>query len=234
MPETSSTQPYKEQPLKNASGKEVGQILVCKSGGEYFSKADYEITVLNGRQTFTARGDYQTSIDKVAGFLKQNPNLKDLDWSGFDTLITEIQNQKQISKDELAKLSPPEQLTETPYIKGKIFQSTAVQGGFFKGDMIAKNAEELGTIVKVDCKKSFKIGNYNADGQSVPAYASECNITLIDYTIPAVIAKKSFINSEMATSMTFGTKDGKITKDEVVAAEPRGEVQKWLDGLPKK
>lgn len=238
----SSAKDWREIPLKDKSGKEIGKAKVCRTDPGFDGQASYYFGIQKGSRTYTIDGSNQIvgksvvqNTEKIAGFIKNLPTLSsDLEFSFLDEVTADIAKNKGVSIDELEKLSPPEQLAAEPYLKGKVYQIKSADGDFVNNDLRAKITAEIGTVLKVECKRSFSIGNYTAEGQSVPAYANACDVTVIDYTIPAVIAKKSFVNSQLPTSMTFGTTDGKITKNEVVARAPTGEIQKWLDGLPRK
>ena len=83
------------------------------------------------------------------------------------------------------------------------------------------------------------IGQYLVKEKNIkiPAFSSVCKVTIIDNTIPAVIAQKTFTNSLMLDTTTVNVdKDGQL-KDydkEYVAYFPTGEIADFLQKLPKK
>lgn len=233
-PDTKYIQPYKEETLKDKTGKEIGQLLVCKSKDDFWGKADYVFTLRKGSQTLTTiKAHPLTKQSEIIEFLKVLPITKDFDLSTLDGVKAEIEKTQTITEDSLKNLAPPVQLAEKPYLKGKVYEIAMEGTRVIDDELKAKSAAEIGTIVKVDCNRSFKIGDYNASGQFVPAYARSCKVKIIDYAIPAVIAEKDFINSNIPTAMTFGTKDGKVANDSVDAPAPVGEMEKWIDSLPR-
>lgn len=226
---------WKETPLKDKSGKEVGQMKICRTDADFEGNSNY---------FYALRKDNLISVivdnpsakggERTLDFVKSLPTNSNLDLAVLDEVTAEIAKNKGISKESLSKLAPPEQITEKPYFKGKVYEISSEESKFIGDDLKPKNTSEIGSILKVECGKGSQIGNYNANGQMVPAYTSNCKVTIIDYTIPAVIAKKFFANATIPSSMSFSTKDGKIDSGkEVVAPIPFGDIQKWIDSLPR-
>jgi hypothetical protein len=99
--------------------------------------------------------------------------------------------------------------------------------------------EEIGSIVKVDCGKGASIGQYvlKDKGTKIPAFSSFCKVSIIDNTIPAVIAQKTFTNSTMVDNyITDVDKKGNLYNynKEYVASFPTSEIADFLGKLPKK
>lgn len=231
-----SAKDWKDSPLKDKSGKEVGKIKICRANPDFEGNGNYYFGFQKANRTYTVKNiHYQQNFEAIANFIKNLPAISgDLDFAFLDEVSADIAKNKGVSKESLSKLAPPEQITEKPYLKGKVYEISTEENKFIDDDLKAKNTREIGTILKVECGKGSQIGNYNADGQTVPAYTSNCKVTIIDYTIPAVIAKKFFANATIPSSMTFGTKDGKIDSGkEVVAPVPWGDIKTWIAGLPK-
>lgn len=153
--------------------------------------------------------------------------------------------------DELGKLSPPVKLDPKAKIRGKyaIVQKTYYDTIELKGihpdlnasfdydldnyglnkQQLAVNADEIDTLIQINCEKGAAIGQYNvADGRVIPAYAVNCKISIIDYKTPAVVAEKTFVGKKL-------DKDTKVydsTKD-VTAHMPYEAMEKYMKKFPR-
>ena len=217
--------------------KEIGQMKICRTNADFEGNVTYYYALRNDKLIYVFKDNpsAKNGANRMTDFIKALPFNANLDLSVLDEVIAETIKNKGVSKESLSKLSPPEQITEKPYLKGKTYLITIEEGGqaFLDDSRKAKNTSEIGSILKVECGKGSLIGNYNANGQQVPAYTSNCKVTVIDYTIPAVIAKKFFANATIPSSMNFGATDGKIDSGkEVIAPIPFGDIKKWIDSLP--
>ncbi len=78
------------------------------------------------------------------------------------------------------------------------------------------------------------MGNYTAgEGDAIPAYAATCEVIVIDNTVPAVIAKKTFTNEDMADmQLVDADKSGKVNMKEYVLPKPISEVKDFVKALP--
>jgi hypothetical protein len=100
----------------------------------------------------------------------------------------------------------------------------------------ARSAEEVQTVALISCRK-VKHGDYKRtggpnQGETIPGFDINCEVAVVDKTIPAVIYKKTFnsellmLENETALSLS-GTK-------ELVASTPYREIDKFLLDLPRK
>lgn len=106
-------------------------------------------------------------------------------------------------------------LLEGFHADGAIDQLSAF---FFSPRRKAQSVEEIETLVKINCQKG------NAIGASLPTmYASQCDVSLIDFKNKTVFAKKKFENNS-----TF---NGVSVLDESVARPPSEEIKAYLRGF---
>ena len=86
---------------------------------------------------------------------------------------------------------------------------------FFSPRRKAQSAEEIETLVKIDCQKGDAIG-----GSSPTMYASRCDVSLIDFKNKTVFARKKFENKS-----TF---NGVSPSDPSLARTPSEEIKAYL------
>ena len=151
------------------------------------------------------------------------------------------------SADEWAKLAPPLKLVKDPYVKGKIvvvyrraddineLHENDVVG---LGELHAQNAAEVQTVVQTDCFQ-VKRGSYVTQDQEkkqIPAYISECEVAVIDTSLPAIIYRRKFENAKLSDEITSRSVDWETIKrkNKVVAPEPQSEIRDFLLGLPRR
>ena len=143
---------------------------------------------------------------------------------------------------------PPLKLAAKPYLKGKVLildrdatkseQSTSVVNTtdyyITDSNRHALLANDVGSIVRVDCKRSKRVGTYTAgEGDAIPTYGSTCEVIVIDNTLPAVIGKKTFTNEDMADlQIVDADKKGKLAFKEYVLPKPIGEIKEFVTALP--
>lgn len=150
-------------------------------------------------------------------------------------------------KDEWAKLAPPDAPAQGGYVKGKlavVYRRAAGVNEVLPNDVVglaeihARAPAEVQTVAQVDCFETPS-GSYvtqDAEKKEIPAFKSECELTLIDITMPAVIQRKKFENSKFAdqiTNLNVFWADIKA-KNKVVAPQPQAEIRAYLQGLPRK
>lgn len=248
---------WKTSDLKDKSGKKVGKITLCRisdsapnspnaaSGGFNYSVA-FNLDNQNHHAylTTTSLWTPQTT-DKFVAFVKALPAAQQVDLSMLDMITTSFAG-KGVTVEKISSISPPSKMASAPYLKGKVaVVETGTYSDGVKTDEYIKDSEqqantmeEVGSIVKVECAKGSNIGQYLVKEKNIkiPAYSSVCKATIIDNTIPAVIAQKTFTNSILTdTTTVYADKQGKISADEeYVAYFPTDEIVKFLEKLPKK
>ncbi len=150
----------------------------------------------------------------------------------------EIQK-KLMAVPDLTKIPASTQITNEPYLNGKIavFQSLQkgdipltyfMQPSYYREmqDKYATTPEEVGTVALIDCKVLQKGVYKTEDGKEYPAMVEDCNLTLIDRSKQAVIFKKAFEKTPAQDRSTRG--------DFVVTQTSQDEILAFLKGLPKK
>ena len=88
---------------------------------------------------------------------------------------------------------------------------------FFAPQRKAQTLEEIETLVKVICRRGKAIAN-----SSPTIYASECDVSLIDFKTKTLFAKKSFENS---------TPPPEPLTDSNVVSSPAHEIKAYLRGF---
>ena len=149
-------------------------------------------------------------------------------------------------KEELGKFTAPDRLDPEARVKGKVAIVEGEEGsytlegfdyydydeeelrayGLTKAEL-ALRVEEIDTLVQTNCGKGRRMSSYKTpDGNSIPAYALECETLVFDYKAPAVIARKKFHSEDFVDSLkvTSATTD-------VTAIRPTEQVQKFIKGL---
>ncbi len=153
----------------------------------------------------------------------------------------------EATADEWARLAPPVKLVKEPYIKGKmviVYRRADDINELHENDVIglgelnAQTPAEVGTVVQTDCFQ-VRRGNYvtkDADKKQIPAYVSECEIGIIDLSMPATIYRKKFENTELLDEINSTNIDWETVKrkNKVVAVEPQGAIRDFLLSLPRK
>lgn len=70
---------------------------------------------------------------------------------------------------------------------------------------------------------------------TLPGFRLDADVTLIDHTIPAVVLRKTFKGEKPgAAEMESNIALAKDTDTEVLGKKPIDQIQKFLDGLPRK
>jgi hypothetical protein len=106
------------------------------------------------------------------------------------------------------------------------------------GELHAQTPEEVQTVVQTDCFQ-VRRGSYvtkDEEKKQIPSYISECEVSLVDLSVPAIIYRRKFENTKLPeeiTSLTVNWEEIK-RKNKVVAPEPRDEIRDFLLGLPRK
>jgi hypothetical protein len=243
--------------LKDKSGKTVGKITLCRvsdnspnspnaaSGGFNYSVAFNIDNQNHHAYLITTKLWTPQTTDTFVSFVKALPAASEVDLSMLDMITTSFAG-KGVTVEKVSAISPPVKIASAPYLKGKvavIVNGTTYSDGVKTEEYIkdseqqANLMEEVGSIVKVECAKGSNIGQYfvKETNTKIPAYSSVCKATIIDNTIPAVIAQKSFTNSLLMENTTVSLdKNGKVSDKEYVAYFPTSDVAQFLQKLPKK
>ncbi|HEX8246606.1 MAG TPA: hypothetical protein VF599_00350 [Pyrinomonadaceae bacterium] len=250
---------WKTADLKDKSGKSVGKITICRindsspnspnaaNGGFNYSVA-FNIGNQNHHAYLSTTNLWTPQkTDNFVAFVKTLPAASQVDMSLLDMITTSFAG-KGVTVEKISAISPPVKTASAPYLKGKttvVVSGTTYSDGVKTEEYIqdseqqANLMEEVGSIVKVECTKGSLIGQYLVKEKNIkiPAYSSVCKAMIIDNSIPAVIAQKSFTNSLLMDNTTVNVdKDGKL-KDydkEYVASFPTNDVAQFLQKLPKK
>ena len=245
---------WERVPLKDGSGKSAGAMAVCFSdtpANPYGDKglADYKyafaISNENRTHTVTPRSDDPAL---VADFVKALPFNAGADLSVLDKFAGAKAAKPSTYKEIFDAALPPVKLAAKPYLKEKVLildrdatdseQSTSVVNttDYYITDpnRHALLANDVGSIVRVDCKRSKRVGTYTAgEGDAIPTYGSACEVIVIDNSVPAVIAKKTFTNEDMADiQLVDADKKGKVPFKEYVLPKPIGEIKDFVTALP--
>ena len=139
---------------------------------------------------------------------------------------------------ELAKLPDRTQLTAEPYINGKMAIVRKDDDKSFYmfdpdlatyGDDYARTPEEVRTVVLRVCRRIQKgVYKTNEDPpRELPAYATDCDVTIVDRSIPAVVYRKHF--DAKLRDETVSTKN-----TQQVEAHAGYEVDEFLKSLPRR
>jgi len=152
-----------------------------------------------------------------------------------------VEKKLMASVSDLTKIPTKVELTNQPYIKGKIavFQALEKKAAYETGvylmqpsyfremkDNYATTPEEVGTVALVNCKTVQK-GVYKSDnGREYPAMVEDCDLTMIDRSKAAVVFKKSFEKTP--------TEDRRVTGNFVVTQSAQSDVLEFLNSLPRR
>jgi hypothetical protein len=141
--------------------------------------------------------------------------------------------------DKFAILAPPIQEVEAPYLKEKVifvYKRAENKSEFLPGDraalgeLYAKSVAEVKTVVQINCF-NIRQGDYIKEKtqERIPAFIVRCDVDLIDNTIPAVIARKQFENTELPDKTRLKPGD-----KEIIAPSPYKDIQNFVRNLPRK
>lgn len=207
---------FVNEPLKDKAGQTVGTIKIYRESGaerNVLGGYIYRIAMSVQNYTYTLKPSSKSLNAEMVEFVKSLPLNSEIDFSILDREISARPND-DITFEELFNMSPPVKLAAKPSIRGKVIiverkPFNSKSGEMFFSDetdyyiddptTYAKSRSEIGTLIKLDCAKGNRIGEYIVyqTGAKVPIYSSVCKVTVIDNTIPAIIAEKTFVNSEV-------------------------------------
>jgi hypothetical protein len=140
--------------------------------------------------------------------------------------------------DKFAALAPPVEEVAEPYVKGKVifvYKRAENKSEFLPadradlGELYAQSVAEVGTVVQVNCF-NIQQGEYIRERtqEKIPAFIVRCEVDMIDNTIPAVIARREFINDKLPDTTTIKPGDTRI-----VAISPYKEIRDFIRNLPR-
>jgi hypothetical protein len=145
--------------------------------------------------------------------------------------------------EEFAKFTAPVKLVEEAYVKKPVVivwiwadgKTEIMENNINRITDHAQAAEDAQSVFKVKCSE-IPAGSYkfnDDDKAAVPAFTSKCETELFDKSIPALIFKKTFENTDLKDSIKPGRFTGKVP-DKVVADIPQREIEKYVYFLPRK
>lgn len=204
------------EPLNNKAGQPVGTIKIYRESAQKRNTLGgyiYRIAFNVNNYTYSLKASTSELNNDLVGFVKSLPLNSEVDFSILDKEITGKPND-EVTLEELFNTAPPVKLAPKPYANGKImiverkpfnnksgetFFSDETDYYISETSMHAKSRSEIGTLIILDCAKGNRIGEYIVyqTGGKVPIYSSVCKVSVIDNSIPAIIAQKTFVNSEV-------------------------------------
>jgi hypothetical protein len=152
---------------------------------------------------------------------------------------------------EWAKLAPPLKYADKPYIKGKMVivhrranDATEIleDDVVGLGEMHAQSPTDVQTVVQTDCflipAGSYIVtiegkAEHEEEKEKIPAYTSKCNVTLIDLSRPAIIARRTFENKKLDDKIESWRIAAIRRNKQMEARQPRAEIRDFLLGLPR-
>lgn len=149
-------------------------------------------------------------------------------------------------REELGEFTAPTRVDSEAGVKGKVAIVEGEEGSYtlegfdyvdydeeeleaygLTKDDLALRLEEIDTLVQTNCSKGRRISSYRTSGgNSIPAYALECETLVFDYKAPAVIARKKFHSQDFVDSLKVSP-----STTDVTAIRPTEQVQKYIKGL---
>lgn len=246
----------KEDVLRDKTGKEIGNILICREPSYEGSdiKGDRFKMILAKDKNYLRLAAELGGLADLVEFAQALPDNSQVDFTALklDELIAA--NRSSRFSTERLKINPPLKLAEKPYLIGKILIVEQISSDYFSGvaipsisksneiygltkEMTTESIDQAGTIVQVVCQKGKQIGIYvtkDAEKTKLPAYALDCTVSIIDQSIPAIIAQKNFVGDSLMDT-TSVTKVGKSNlQKEFFAFPPYEKIAAFLKTLPKK
>lgn len=205
----------------------MGLWLILKFSVNYNSNTTNLNT--NNSNTYNSNGNYNNS----------NGNYNNSNGNYNSNTNNDASNMQRLRDNIYLYAQPPSRasITKNPYITGKVFVLSRDDSkdkytdespyDLRSANLLAKSPEDLGTIILLNYRKVF-VGNYYTDsGKTVPGYTWRCEMTVIDNTIPAVIARRTFKGPPLEREVMINQYAYEITGD-----RPDSDVYEYLAGLP--
>lgn len=245
----------KEGVLKDRSGKDVGKVRVCRVPLDYLQTTvgnfRYAVLLSNGNNVVSISTIKDGKLSDVAQFADSLPLDPQIDFSSDAKDLIAANSATPMWAHELLKKEFPVKLAGEPYIKGKYLlvkqtpMSRSAEGdtksvaSFVKAleyrlpaEQVSQSYEEAGSVVIIDCVKGPQMADYVAQTelkQKTPAYSVKCKLSVIDKTIPAIIAQKDLIGTDLLEQTTLSPND-----KEVRALEPIEKIRAFISQLPRR
>lgn len=150
----------------------------------------------------------------------------------------------QARLEEFSQIPPREQLTDQPYIKGRLLVVTRkpdmaslsmTQEPYYwpsdrAKELLAQTPEQVGTVVVLNYSKEAA-GSYKVvEGSGgVSAYREVCELILIDRSLPAIIHRKTFRGPEPGSATSISH-----YQTEVVTPVDLTELRNYIMKLPSR
>ncbi|MCY7345333.1 MAG: hypothetical protein LH614_03860 [Pyrinomonadaceae bacterium] len=159
--------------------------------------------------------------------------------------FAEVEKKLMAAVSDLTKIPTRVEVAAEPYIKGKIavFQVLEDKGKYVRDkkdkiyfmqtsyfrnlqEIYAAAPEEVGTVALVDCRTLQKGVYTTNDGREMPAEVEDCELTLIDRSMPAVVFKKKFEKEPDDKRRVYA--------NSVVRQTAQQDIEAFLKNLPRK
>ena len=249
----------KEDKLRDKAGQAVGGLTICREEvkgtlGNLLNNYEYTIVFNHEKRMIVLNGqvksidDKQVPLSELLTFMQALPDTAQVDFASLKLDAVPGANVTAVaSANEVAALAAPVKLAQAPYLKGKVlivesdqgtgryyFSTNPARYGLRK-EQLAQSEDEAQTVIQVVCVQGEKVGDYitkDAEKRRIPAYASRCELKIIDKTLPAVIAQKTFI----AREIPFYEEEKTFTEldREYVVPKPFTAMADFLKSLPAK
>lgn len=142
---------------------------------------------------------------------------------------------------ELEDFAPPVKLTDPAYLnqKGVVLGrdphgvSIRYVATDFGQMQEAKEIEEIESVVKIICRKGARLGAYQVQFQKrpMPVFAVNCEVSVIDYKIPAIVGRKIFTNRNAPATLKNLPYGG---WKEFILHAPTEEIKDYVKNLSQK
>ncbi len=159
--------------------------------------------------------------------------------------FAEVEKKLMAAVSDLTKIPTRVEVAAEPYIKGKIavFQVLEDKGKYVRDkkdkiyymqstsfrnleEIYATAPEEIGTVALVDCRTLQKGVYITDDGREMPAEVEDCELTLIDRSLQAVIFKKKFEKEPDDKQRVYANSVGRQSASR--------DIEEFLKNLPRK